>query len=172
VVLKLASQTQRAEAIGILKSQVETERQLIELYSDTQELVVDDQVRRLLHSLQLDSTKHVEMCVTAIEVLEGEKPFGEDRVELEVGLDHHMELEEESFKRAELLLGNPAVSENEGLRRIIEAWKADEVAHHGLLRDLTRGRFTRRRLMDTYSSYRAEAMRKLGDELRDLIKRK
>lgn len=172
MVHKLASQNRRAEAIDILKSQMETEKQLIKLYSDTQELVVDDQVRRLLHSLQLDSIKHVEMCVTAIEVLEGEKPLGEDRVELEVGLERHLELEAEAFKRADLLLRNPAVSENEGLRRIIEAWKADEAAHHGLLRDLAGGKFTRRRLMDTYSSYRAEAMRQLGDELRDLIKRK
>jgi len=168
----LAIETRRAEAIELLKSQIETERQLIKLYSDTQELIVDDQVRRLLHSLQLDSIKHAEMCVTAIEVLEEKKPDGEDRLELEVGLKRHMELEVEAFKRAELLLRNPMVSENEGLRRIISAWRDDEIAHHRHLKDLTSGSFTRRRLMDSYSSYRAEALRKLGDELRDLIKRK
>jgi len=171
LVHKLASETQRTEAVNILRRQIETERQLIKLYSDTRELVIDEQVRRLLHSLQLDSIKHVEMCVTAIEVLEGDVLYGEDRVELEVGLGHHVELEEEAVKRAELLLRNPWVSENEGLRRIIEAWRNDEVAHHGLLRDLTGGRFTRRRFMDAFSGYRAVARRKLGDELRGLIKK-
>jgi len=171
LVHKLASETQRTEAIGIIKRQIETERQLIKLYSDTQELVIDEQVKRLLHSLQLDSSKHLEMCMTAVEVLEGEALHGEGRVELEVGLGRHMELEEEAFKRAELLLRNPWVSENEGLRRIIEAWRDDEVAHHGLLRDLTGGRFTRRRLMDAFSGYRAVARGKLGDELRGLIKK-
>ena len=108
MVHKLASETQRTEAVNILRRQIETERQLIKLYSDTRELVIDEQVRRLLHSLQLDSIKHVEMCVTAIEVLEGDVLYGEDRVELEVGLGRHMELEEEAVKRAELLLRNRA----------------------------------------------------------------
>lgn len=167
----MGSETQRAEALDILKRQIETERQLIKLYSDTEGFVIDEQVRRLLHSLQLDSTKHVEMCQTAVEVLEGESLHGEGRVELGVGLGRHMELEEEAFKRADLLLRNPWVSENEGLRRIIEAWRDDEVAHHGLLRDLTEGRFTRRRLMDAFSGYRAVARGKLGDELRGLVKK-
>ena len=168
----MASEAQRKEAVEVLTSQIETEGQLIELYSETQGLVVDDQVRRLLHSMQLDSMKHVEMCVTAIEVLRGERPSGEDRVELKVGLGRHLKLEEEAFERAEALLRNPAISENEGLRRIVVAWRADEAAHHKLLRDLAEGRFTRRRLMDTYSSYRVEAMRRLGEELRDLVRRK
>ena len=171
MVHKLASETQRTEAIDVIKLQIETERQLIKLYSDTQGLVIDEQVRRLLHSLQLDSIKHLEMCVTAVEVLEGDVLHGEGRVELGVGLERHMELEEEAFKRAELLLRNPWVSENEGLRRIIEAWRDEEVAHHGLLRDLTGGRFTRQRLMDAFSGYRAVARGKLEGELRGLVKK-
>lgn len=168
---RLASDVKRNEAVEILKRQIETERQLVRLYSDTRELIIDEQVKRLLHSLQLDSIKHLEMCSTAIEVLEGQVPRGDDRVELDVGLGHHMELEQEALNRADQLLRNPWVSENEGLRRLIEAWRDEEVAHHRLLRDLTGGSFTRRRLMDVYSGHRAAARGKLGETLRGLVKK-
>jgi len=73
-------------------------------------------VRRLLDTIMLDSMNHLEICRTAVEVIEGENLDLDERLELKVGLQKQIEFEIASLERAEQLLENPVVESNEDLR--------------------------------------------------------
>lgn len=167
----MALEREKDEAIALLISQIEVEEQLVELYDETADLIVSVQVRRLLHSIQLDSKKHIEICKTAIELLGGEDFGREDRTELSVGLERHMELERASLERASLLSRNPWIRDNEGLKRLIGRWMEEEGEHHRTLQRLSTERFRREILTDALTGYRSIAIEKLRRELGGLRKK-
>ena len=112
----------------------------------------------------LDSMKHLEICMTAVEVIEGENLDLDERLELKVGLQKHVELKIASLKRAEQLLDNPVVESNEDLRTLVKSWIDDEKKHHSILKGLSEGQMTRRKMMDAFTKYRIIAREKLRRE--------
>lgn len=162
------SEIERGEALGTMREQLKTEEQLVDLYEKTSDLVIGEPARWLLHMLQMDSRKHVEIFRMAIEMLEGRTMKMEDRREVAVGLAKHMELEKASVERAEKLRRNPWVRENSGLSRLLETWSEDEREHHRTLQRLRDERFERQNILDAYTNYRRTAFERLREELTSL----
>jgi len=162
--MQLSLEVYRSKAIEILLNQIKVEEELVELYENTSKMVISEQVRRLLYAIMLDSLKHVEICRTAVEVIEGENLDLDERLELKVGLQKHVELEIASLKRAEQLLENPVVEGNEDLRTLVKSWIDDEKKHHSILKGLSEGQMTRRKMMDAFTKYRIIARDKLRRE--------
>jgi len=162
--MQLSLEVYRSKAIEILLNQIKVEEELVELYENTSKMVISEQVRRLLYAIMLDSLKHVEICRTAVEVIEGENLDLDERLELKVGLQKHVELEIASLKRAEQLLENPVVEGNEDLRTLVKSWIDDEKKHHSILKGLSEGQMTRRKMMDAFTKYRIIAREKLRRE--------
>ena len=160
----MSLEVHRSKAIEILLNQIKVEEELVELYENTSKMVISEQVRRLLYTIILDSMKHIEICRTAVEVIEGENLDLDERLELKVGIKKHMELEIASLKRAELLLKNPVVESNEDLKTLVKSWIDDEKKHHSILKGLSEGQMTRRKTMDAFTRYRMIAREKLRRE--------
>ena len=110
------------------------EGELVGLYGRTAPGLENKPVRRLLHMIQLDSRKHIDICQTAIEVLEGEEVFSEDKPELAEGLKEHMELERGSIDRVNEILKNVWISENQALNEMVKKMRDDERRHHETLK--------------------------------------
>jgi rubrerythrin len=160
----LSLEVHRSKAIEILLNQIKVEEELVELYENTSKMVISEQVRRLLYTIMLDSMKHVEICRAAVEVIEGENLDMDERLELKAGLQKHIELEIASLKIAEQLLENPAIEGNEDLRTLVKSWIDDEKKHHSILKGLSEGQMTRRKMMDAFTKYRIIAREKLRRE--------
>lgn len=162
------SEKEKSEALNLMRRQLETEEQLVELYEKTADIIIGEPARWLLHMFQMDSRKHIEVFRMAIEVLEGREVSGEDRMEIATGLKKHMELERASIERGEELKGNPWVRENSGLSRLMEAWSRDEREHHRSLQRFKDEGFTRENVLDAYTNYRRNAFEMLRRELTSL----
>jgi len=65
-------ETSKEEAIGLLRKQIEVEGKLIGLYDKTASNTQNKPVRHLLHTIWLDSLKHIDICQTVLEILQGE----------------------------------------------------------------------------------------------------
>lgn len=128
---------QRAEAISLLKKQIETEGKLIAEYQEFGAKVGNPGVRRMLHMIMFDSQKHIEALQTVIDNLEGEDIMKDDRMDLREGLRRHIELEMESIKAAEKVLDYTWLSKTPGLKELVEAWKDEEKRHHKMLKKLS-----------------------------------
>ena len=153
----MRGEKEKTEAINILKDQVNIEKQLVELYGKTAGLIISLPVRRLLRSIQLDSMKHIEICQTAIEVLQGEEFQHEDKNELKVGLEHHVKLERKSIDMTNRMLKNPWIRDNKGLATLIEKLREEEIKHHRTLQRLITEGFKQETLMDDLYGYRLKA---------------
>lgn len=121
------------EATDLLKKQIEVERNLVRLYSKTHENLESPAVKHLLHSIQLDSIKHIGICETAIEILSGDNIAREEKKQMSQELDRHLELEKDSIKRVKKILEIGIVHENEGVKRLMESLSDDEKRHHKML---------------------------------------
>lgn len=84
----------RIEAVDLLRRQIEVERRLVNLYGKTVETLQSPAVKHLLHSIQLDSVKHIDICQTAIEILSGEELARDEKTQLKDELKRHIELED------------------------------------------------------------------------------
>ncbi len=163
----MPTEKEKDEAIRLLEEQLETERQLVELYEGTSEYIIDERARHLLRSLKLDSSKHVDILQVVIDLLRGEKVTSDDRIELKVDVERHMKLERDSIEKAHKLKANPGIRDSEGLSRLIRRWEDDEWAHYGFLKDLVTDKFTLQKLFDVFTSYREMTRRTLRRELLD-----
>ncbi len=86
---------------------------------------------------RLDSQRHINIIQAAIEIIQGEEVFIEDRAPLAETLKQHLELEKEALDNANKILNKTWVEENKGLKRLLELWRDDERRHHKGLKDLT-----------------------------------
>ena len=141
--VKEREEKEKEEVIDLLREQMKVEDQLVGLYERTAPDIKNKPVRCLLHMIQLDSKKHIEICKLAIEVLEGEEVFSEDKTEIIGGLRDHVELEKGSIDRANEMLKNVWISENQALSEMIKKLRDDERSHHETLRKLTEKPFFR-----------------------------
>ena len=128
---------ERQEIIELLREQMKVEGRLVGLYENSAKELTSTPVRHLLHMINMDSRKHIDTCQIAIEILQGTDVFKEHKEDLLKGLKEHMELEEDSVKRANKLLRSTLISENQALKALIEKLRDDEKRHHNALKKLS-----------------------------------
>ena len=162
---------EKSEALNLLNEQLQTEKKLVKMYEETSDLIMSEPAKWLLYILQMDSRKHIAIFDMAIEIMEGRRIGEEDRQEITVGLEKHLELERESIERSKKIRGNRWVKENSGLSRLMETWSADERRHVRTLQQLRDERFTRMDAFDAYTEYRRTAFEQLGNEIKKLTSR-
>ncbi|MCJ7610423.1 hypothetical protein MUP00_12305 [Candidatus Bathyarchaeota archaeon] len=134
---------EREEAVDLLRRQLAVEGELVRLYEETEAEIESSAVRHLLHMIQLDSMKHIDICQVAIDVLKGEEVMKKEREEIVGGLQCHIALEEESLERAKKLSGNTLVQDTAGIYALIGKWMKDEKDHHEMLKRLAEKTFFR-----------------------------
>ena len=162
------SEQEKTEAMNLLNQQLKTEKKLVEMYEETAPLIMSEPARWLLHILQMDSRKHIAIFDMAVKILEGQRIGEDDRQEITVGLEKHLELEAESIERSKKIRANRWVKENSGLSRLMETWSSDERRHVKTLQRLRDERFTRMDAFDAYTEYRRTAFKELADEIKKL----
>jgi len=131
------------EALDLLRKQIEVERTLVRLYVETFESLKSPAVKHLLHSIQLDSIKHIDICETAIEILCGEVIAQEEKGQLRQELSRHIQLEKDSIQRVNKIIGIGLVRENKGVERMMKGLSKDEKRHHKMLMQLIEKPFYR-----------------------------
>jgi len=142
IVIKLSvtdrwEEKERQKIIDLLREQMKIEGRLVALYENSAKELTSTPVRHLFHMINLDSRKHIDICQIAIEILQGTDVFKEHKEDLLKGLKEHMELEEDSVKRANKLLRSTLISENQALKALIEKLRDDEKRHHNALKKLS-----------------------------------
>jgi rubrerythrin len=139
---------ERKEAIELLQKQITVEAELVKLYKESEGEITSQAVKHLLHMIQLDSMKHIDICSIVIDVLQGEDVLMEEKKEMLTGLQRHIDLEQEALDQANQLLNNTWIDENKGLKDLIKTWRRDEKEHHRALKKLKGKTFFRRSRFD------------------------
>ncbi len=134
---------EKEEIIELLKEQMKVEGRLVGLYENSVNELSNAPVRHIMHMINLDSRKHIDICHTAIEILQGQDVFKEHKADILKGLKEHKTLEEDSIKRANKILGSVWIRENQALKILIEKLRDDEKRHHAALDKLTSKPFFR-----------------------------
>jgi rubrerythrin len=120
-----------------LQKQILVENQLVKLYEEQEQFTDLQAMKRLMRMFRLDSLRHINIIEAAIEIIEGEEVFIEDREVLAETLGEHLKLEAEALQNVNKILGELWVNENWGLRELFELWRDDEKRHHSALRRIT-----------------------------------
>ena len=174
--LKEKEEETRQEAVELLKKQMEVEEQLIAMYNEAAPTFENKAVGHLLEMVMLDSKKHIAICQTAIEVLEGVDILSEDKPELREGLKRHLEVEEGAVKRANELLKNVWIRENQALNEMISKLRDDEKRHVETMKRLSKKAFIRLNATDFTTMMRgvesAEERYKLSKRFQEMQKKK
>ena len=134
---------EKQEVIDLLQKQLDVERRLVDLYETTHRAIESKAVRLLLHMIQLDSRKHIDICQLVISVLQGEDVLKEEREYVIQGLQQHLKLEQAAIDMANKILKNVWIEETEGLKELIRTWRDEEKDHHKTLKKLADQRFFR-----------------------------
>ena len=134
---------EKENVIALLQKQLSVEDELVQLYEETAAVIKSRPVRHLLHMIQLDSRKHIDICQMVIEILQGEEMLSDKKEELIEGLQRHIELEQGSIDRANEMLKNVWIKETQGLKELIEKLRNDEKRHHKALKKLAEKAFFR-----------------------------
>jgi len=151
---KEMEERKKDEVLDLLRKQLEIEGELVTLYGKTLSDIESSPVRHLLHMIELDSRKHIDICLTAIEVLQGEDILKSEKTELTEGLQRHIALEKDSIERANKILKNIWVRENKGLNELIRKLRNDEKEHHKALKNLAKKEFFQVAYGDLYGIFR------------------
>lgn len=150
---KEMEERKKDEVLDLLRKQLEIEGELVNLYGKTLSDIESSPVRHLLHMIELDSRKHIDICLAAIEVLQGEDIL-KSKSELTEGLQKHIELEKDSIDRAGKILKNIWIRENKGLNELIKKLRNDEKEHHKALKNLAKKEFFQVEYGDLYGVFR------------------
>jgi hypothetical protein len=148
--------SEKIEVIESLKKQLKVEGELVVLYDRSERAADNKAMQRLMQMFRLDSQRHINLLQAAIEVIEGEEVYIEDREPLAQTLGKHLELEKEALDNANRILAKLWVSENKGLKGLLEIWRDDEKRHHKTLRDLTSRPYFRLSNNDMVAIFRGE----------------
>ncbi|MCJ7631978.1 hypothetical protein MUP77_06240 [Candidatus Bathyarchaeota archaeon] len=135
---------ERKEAVKVLQKQVTVESELVRLYEDTVGQVQSSAVRHILHMMALDSMKHIDLCQTVMEVLEGADILQPEKGELIQGLHRHLALEKESIDVGNTLLKNGWIRETRGLKELVKKFRDEEKEHHRTLTKLAESAYFRK----------------------------
>ncbi len=146
----------KEETLEVLKKQLQTEGELIGLYDQPERETENKAMKRLMQMYRLDSQRHVNILQAAIEIIQGEDVFIEDRRPLAETLKQHLELEKEALDNANKILGKAWVYENKGLTGLLQIWRDDEKRHHAMLKNLTSKPYFRLTSNDMVALFREE----------------
>lgn len=152
--VKKKEEKEKEEIIDILEKQVEQEHILVSLYEETEKDIKSSAVRHLLHMIQLDSKKHVDICQLVIDVLRGEEVLKEEKEDLKKGLQRHIQLEKAAIEKANKILKNVWIRESEGLNELVKKWRNDEKEHHKALKKLAEKPFIRISERDFFAAFK------------------
>ncbi|MDQ1280543.1 MAG: hypothetical protein QG670_1806 [Thermoproteota archaeon] len=141
--MKEREEKEKKDALELLRTQLKVEGELIRLYDETESNIQSSAVKHILNMLAVDSRKHVDICMTAIEVLEGNDVLKPEKVEILRGMQHHVELEKESIDAANKMLKNGWIREIGGLSELIKKLRDDEIEHHRIAKKLAESAFFR-----------------------------
>lgn len=147
---------EKAEVVESLRKQLKIEGELIGLYETHEREAENKAMKRLMQMYRLDSQRHINILQAAIEVIEGENVFIEDRKPLAETLGKHLELEKEALDNANKILGKSWVDENKGLKGLLQMWRDDEKRHHAALKELTSKPYFRLGSNDMVALFRGE----------------
>ena len=147
----------KSEVIETLKEQLGIEGQLVGLYEEYELSSENKAMKRVMQMFMLDSQRHINIIQAAIEIIEGEEVFIEDRAPLKETLKKHLELEAEALKIANRVLRNLWVDENQGLKNLLQLWRDDEKRHHAALKNITSKPFLRMTSNDLVNLFRDDA---------------
>jgi hypothetical protein len=113
-------------------------------------------MKRIMQMFRLDSQRHINILQAAIEIINEEELYIEDRKPLAASLKRHLELEAEALKNANKLLSISWISDNQGLRNLLEMWRDDERRHHAALKKITDRPYFRLTSNDMVAIFREE----------------
>jgi len=140
---KEREEKERKDALDLLRKQLKVESEAIHLLEETEGEIQSSAVKHMLYTIVLDARKHIDICQTAIEVLEGQDVLRAEKAEILKGLQRHVELEKESIDTANKLLRNVWIRETSGLNELIKRLRDDEEEHHKTLKKLAESTFFR-----------------------------
>ena len=153
---EIREEKDRKEIVETLIEQLEIECQLVGLYEEYESGTENKALRRIMQMFRLDSQSHINLLQAVIEVLEGEDVLIEDKKDLKESLVKHLELEAESIKNANRILGKQFINETLGLKLLLEIWRDDEKRHHKVLQELTTKAFYQIGINDFVALFRDE----------------
>jgi rubrerythrin len=153
-IVKRREEKEKQQVIDLLRKQINVESELVRLYGETIKDIKSSAVVHMLHMIDLDSRRHIDICQSVIEVLQGEEVLKPEREELAEGLQRHIALEKVSIERAKSILDNVWIKETKGLKDLIEKLKKDEENHHRMLKQLAEQHFFREDPNDFYGMFR------------------
>ena len=146
----------KAEAVATLIEQLAIEGQLVGLYDEYERTSENKAMKRVMQMFRLDSQRHINIIQAAIEIIQGEEVFIEDRAPLKESFKKHLELEADALKKADGVLKNVWVEENQGLKNLLQMWRDDEKRHHAALKTITSKPYIRMTSNDFVSLFRDE----------------
>jgi len=146
----------KAEAVATLIEQLAIEGQLVGLYDEYERASENKAMKRVMQMFRLDSQRHINIIQAAIEIIQGEEVYIEDRAPLKESFKKHLELEAEALKKADGVLKNVWVEENQGLKNLLKMWRDDEKMHHAALKTITSKPYFRMTSNDFVSMFRDE----------------
>ena len=147
---------EKKEAVELLKKQLQVEGELIGLYEALERESSNKALKRIVQMYRLDSQRHINILQAAIEVIQGEEVFIEDKKPLSETLRKHLEFEKEALDNANRLMGKTWVEENKGLKGLLQIWRDDEKRHHAALKELTSKPYFRLGTNDMVALFREE----------------
>ena len=147
---------EKEEVVEMLEKQLQIEGKLVGLYEKHERETENKAMKRLMQMYRLDSQRHINILQAAIEIIQGEELFIEDKAPLAETLKEHLELEKEALDNANKILNKVWVAENKGLKGLIELWRDDERRHHKGLKDLTEKIYIRLGSNDMVALFRGE----------------
>ena len=95
----------KAEVVRTLIEQLAIEGQFVGLYEENERASENKAMKRVMQMFRLDSQRHINILQAAIEIIQGEEVFIEDRGPLKETFNKHLELEAEALKKANSVLG-------------------------------------------------------------------
>ena len=146
----------KQEAVEMLRNQLKVEGELIGLYEEHERETDNKAMKRVMQMFRLDSQRHINILEAAIEIIEGEEVFIEDKKPLAETLEKHLALEKQALDNANKILGKAWVDENKGLKGLLQLWRDDEKRHHRAIKDLSSKTYLRLASNDMVALFRGE----------------
>lgn len=146
----------KKEAVEMLRGQLKVEGELVGLYEKQERDSDNKAMKRVMQMFRLDSQRHINILEAAIEIIEGEEVFIEDKKPLAQTLEKHLALEKQALDNANKLLGKAWVDENKGLKGLLSLWRDDEKRHHRAINDLSSKTYLRLASNDMVALFRGE----------------
>jgi hypothetical protein len=146
----------KQKAVEMLRDQLRVEGKLIGLYEENERETDNKAMKRVMQMFRLDSQRHINILQAAIEIIEGEEVFIEDKKPLAETLEKHLALEKQALDNANKILGKSWVDENKGLKGLLELWRDDEKRHHRAIKNLSSNTYIRLASNDMVAIFRGE----------------